>query len=73
MFLSFLHLVNSYSFQSGLIVDSTIFIKFSQTGIGARLASNKQMSRLVSSGSAVENQADEHAGVAQLTWRVSGR
>ena len=33
----------------------------------------RQMSRQVSSGSAGEYQSDEHAGVAQLTWRVSCR
>ena len=33
----------------------------------------KQMSRQVSRGSAVDYQADERAGVARLSWRVSGR
>ena len=37
-----------------------------------QLASNKQMSRQVSHGSAGEYQADEQAGVVRLTWRVSG-
>ena len=31
------------------------------------------MSRQVSRGSAGEDQADERAGVARLSWRVSGR
>ena len=31
------------------------------------------MSRQVSRGSAGEYQADEQAGVAELSWRVSGR
>ena len=39
----------------------------------AQLASIRQMSRQVSRGSAGEYQADERAGVAQLSWRVSGR
>ena len=33
----------------------------------------QQMSRQVSRGSAGEYQADEQAGVARLSWRVSGR
>ena len=33
----------------------------------------KQMSRQVSRGSAGEYQADEQAGVARLSWRVTGR
>ena len=33
----------------------------------------KQMSRQVSRGSAGEYQADEQAGVARLSWRVSVR
>ena len=33
----------------------------------------RQMSRQVSRGSAGEYQADERAGVARLSWRVSGR
>ena len=33
----------------------------------------KQMSRQEYRGSAGEYQADEQAGVARLTWRVSGR
>ena len=39
----------------------------------AQMESNKQMSRQVSRGSAVEYQSDEQAGVAGLSWRVSGR
>ena len=39
----------------------------------AQLAIIKQMSRQVSRGSAGEYQADEQAGVARLSWRVSGR
>ena len=39
----------------------------------AQLAIIKQMSRQVSRGSAGDYQADEQAGVARLTWRVSGR
>ena len=39
----------------------------------AQLASIRQMSRQVSRGSAGEYQADEQAGVARLSWRVSGR
>ena len=35
----------------------------------AQLASIRQMSRQVSRGSAGENQADEPAGVARLSWR----
>ena len=38
-----------------------------------QLASIRQMSRQVSRGSAVQYQADEQAGVAGLSWRVSGR
>ena len=38
-----------------------------------QLASIRQMSRQVSSGSAGDYQADERAGVARLSWRVSGR
>ena len=37
------------------------------------LASIRQMSGQVSRGSAGEYQADERAGVARLSWRVSGR
>ena len=39
----------------------------------ALLASIRQMSGQVSRGSAGEYQADERAGVARLSWRVSGR
>ena len=39
----------------------------------AQLASIRQMSGQVSPGSAGEYQADERAGVARLSWRVSGR
>ena len=39
----------------------------------AQLASIRQMSRQVSRGSAGEYQADERAGVARLSCRVSGR
>ena len=39
----------------------------------AQLASIRKMSRQVSRGSAGEYQADERAGIAQLSWRVSGR
>ena len=39
----------------------------------AQLASIRQMSGQVSRGSAGEYQADEPAGVAGLSWRVSGR
>ena len=38
----------------------------------AQLASIRQMSGQVSRGSAGEYQADEQAGVARLSWRVSG-
>ena len=38
----------------------------------AQLASIRQMSGHVSRGSAREYQADERAGVAGLSWRVSG-
>ena len=38
----------------------------------AELSSIRQMSRQVSRGSAVEYQADEQAGVARLSWQVSG-
>ena len=41
--------------------------------LDAQLASIRQMSRQGSRGSAGEYQADEQAGVARLTWRVSGR
>ena len=37
------------------------------------LASMRQMNGQVSRGSAGEYQADERAGVARLSWRVSGR
>ena len=39
----------------------------------AQLASIRQMSGQVSRGSAGDYQADERAGVALLTWRVSGK
>ena len=39
----------------------------------AQLASIRQMSRPVWRDSAGEYQADEQAGVARLSWRVSGR
>ena len=39
----------------------------------AQLANMRQMSRQVSPGSAGEYQADEQAGVAGLSWRLSGR
>ena len=39
----------------------------------AQLASFRQMSGQVSRGSAGEYLADEQAGVAQLSWRASGR
>ena len=39
----------------------------------AQLAIIRQCSTQVSRGSASEYQADEQAGVAQLSWRVSGR
>ena len=38
-----------------------------------QLASIRQMSGQVSRGSAGEYQADERAGVARRSWRVSGR
>ena len=47
--------------------------QMSRQSIEAQLAIIKQMSRQVSPGSAGEYQADEQAGVAQLSWRVSGR
>ena len=37
-----------------------------------QLASIRQMTRQVSRGSSGEYQADERAGVAGLSWRVSG-
>ena len=40
---------------------------------GAQLVSIRQMSGQVSRGSAGEYQADDPAGVARLSWRVSGR
>ena len=40
---------------------------------GAQLASIRLRSGQVSRGSAGEYQADERAGVARLSWRVSGR
>ena len=39
----------------------------------AQVAIIKQMSGQVSRGSAGDYQADERAGVARLSWRVSGR
>ena len=39
----------------------------------SQLAIIRQMSGQVSLGSAGEYQADEQAGVARLSWRVSGR
>ena len=39
----------------------------------AQLAIIRQMSGQVSRGSAGEDQADERAGVARLSWPVSGR
>ena len=39
----------------------------------ASLARIRQMSGQVSRGSGGEYQADERAGVARLSWRVSGR
>ena len=39
----------------------------------APLASIRQMSRQVSRGSTGHYQADEHACVTRLSWRVSGR
>ena len=39
----------------------------------SQLASIRQMSRQVSRGSAGEYQEYERAGVARLSWRVSGR
>ena len=39
----------------------------------AQLAIIKQMSRQVSRGSPVDYQADEQAGVARLSWRLSKR
>ena len=44
-----------------------------QRSRAAPLASIKQMSRQVWRDSAGEYQADERAGVAGLSWRVSGR
>ena len=41
-------------------------------GKASELAIISQMSGQVSRGSAVEYQADERAGVARLSWRVSG-
>ena len=40
---------------------------------GAQLASIRKMSKQESRGSVGEYQADEQAGVARLSWRVSGR
>ena len=40
---------------------------------GAQLASIRQMSGQVSRGSAGKYQTDDQAGVAGLSWRVSGR
>ena len=42
-------------------------------GRAVQLAYIKQMSRQVSRGSAGDYQADEHAGVEQLRWQLSGR
>ena len=39
----------------------------------AQLAYIKQMSMQVKRGSAVDYQADEQAGVARLSWRLSSR
>ena len=39
----------------------------------AQLAKVKQMNRQVSRGSAVDYEADEQAGVARLSWLISGR
>ena len=41
--------------------------------LGFRSVRIPQISRQVSRGSAGEYQADERAGVARLSWRVSGR
>ena len=41
--------------------------------INPSMASIRQMCGEVSRGSAGEYQADERAGVARLSWRVSGR
>ena len=42
-------------------------------GLEGLLAIIKQMSRQVSRGSAGDYQADEQAGVARLSWRLSSR
>ena len=47
--------------------------KLDSTNIFIFLASIRQMNGQVSRGSAGEYQADERAGVARLSWRVSGR
>ena len=62
--------VSSYnvSTEKSHRVTFTIF-----SALVAQLASIRQMSRQVSLGSAGEYQADERAGVARLSWRVSGR
>ena len=39
----------------------------------AQLLRVKQMNRQVSHGSAVDYEADEQAGVARLSWRISSR
>ena len=39
----------------------------------AQLSIIKQMSRQVSRGSAGHSQAEEQAGVARLSWRISSR
>ena len=55
-----------------------VLFGFTGTGAGtfvraAQLASIRQMSGQESRGPAGEYQADERAGVARLSWRVSGR
>ena len=57
------------AFKVSLLTARKIFLLYSRT----LFLNPKQMSRQVSRGSAGEYQADEWAGVAQLSWRGSGR
>ena len=54
-------------------VTSSNDLSLSQLCRAAPLASSRQMGGQVSRGSIAEYQADERAGVAGLSWRVSGR
>ena len=69
----FLCCAEAFQFDLDVISHLVILLLVSNRCRVAQLASIRQMSGQVSRGSAGEYKADERAGVARLSWRVSGR